>query len=82
MYRYRYAECISSILDSWDWIELRTVQGCVSGSGLDPDSVTLWIRILIGNPDPGSGSRDTKIKKFSGKMPFSVIKKKIIKKRD
>jgi hypothetical protein len=26
-------------------------QGC--GSGLDPDSVTLWIRIRIGNPDPG-----------------------------
>jgi hypothetical protein len=27
-------------------------QGC--GSGLDPDSVTLWIRIRIGNPDPGA----------------------------
>jgi hypothetical protein len=28
------------------------IQGC--GSGLDPDSVTLWIRIRIGNPDPGA----------------------------
>jgi hypothetical protein len=28
------------------------LQGC--GSGLDPDSVTLWIRIRIGNPDPGA----------------------------
>jgi hypothetical protein len=40
-------------------------QGCgsrsASGSGLDPDSMTLWIR--IGDPDPGSGSRGTKIKK-------------------
>jgi hypothetical protein len=25
-----------------------------SGSGLDPDSVTLWIRTRIGNPDPGA----------------------------
>jgi hypothetical protein len=28
-----------------------------SGSGVDQDSVTLWIRIRIGNLDPGSGSR-------------------------
>jgi hypothetical protein len=33
----------------------------------DPDSVTLWIRIRIGNLDPGSGSRGKKIKKFQGK---------------
>jgi hypothetical protein len=37
-------------------------QGCESGSGLDPDSVTLL------DPDPywesGSGSRGKKIKKF------------------
>jgi hypothetical protein len=39
-------------------------QGCGSGSRLDPDSVTSWIRIRIGNPDPGSGSRGKKIKKF------------------
>jgi hypothetical protein len=25
----------------------------------DPDSATLWIRIRIGNPDPGYGSRGT-----------------------
>jgi hypothetical protein len=41
-------------------------QGCESGSGLDPDSVTLWIRIRTGNPDPGSGGK--KIKKFQWKM--------------
>jgi hypothetical protein len=40
-------------------------QGC--GSGLATDSVTLWIRIRIGNPDPGSGSRGKKIKKFQWK---------------
>jgi hypothetical protein len=39
------------------------LQGC--GSGLDPDSVTLWIRIRIGNLDPGSGGK--KIKKFQWK---------------
>jgi hypothetical protein len=39
------------------------LQGCGS-SGLDPDSVTLWIRIRIGNPDAGSVSRGKKIKKF------------------
>jgi hypothetical protein len=31
------------------------IQGC--GSGLDPDSVTLWIQIRIGNPDPDPGAR-------------------------
>jgi hypothetical protein len=40
-------------------------QGC--GSGSDPDLVTLWIRIRIGNPDPGSGSRGKKIKKSQWK---------------
>jgi hypothetical protein len=40
---------------------------------VDPDSVTLWIRIRIGNPDPGSGSRGKKIKNFSGKMHILVI---------
>jgi hypothetical protein len=36
---------------------------------MDPDSVTLWIRIRIriGNPDPGSGSRGKKVKKFQWK---------------
>jgi hypothetical protein len=42
-------------------------QSCGSGSRLDPDSETLWIRIRIGNPDPGSGSRGKKIKKFQWK---------------
>jgi hypothetical protein len=42
-------------------------QGCGSGSGLDPDSANLWIRIRIGNPDPGSGFRGKKIKKFQWK---------------
>jgi hypothetical protein len=31
-------------------LNFRLNQGC--GSGLDPDLVTLWIRIRIGNPDP------------------------------
>jgi hypothetical protein len=44
-------------------------QGCGSGSGLDPDSETLWIRIRIGNPDPGA----RKLRKFSGKMHFLVF---------
>jgi hypothetical protein len=45
-------------------------QGC--GSGLDPDSVTLWIRIRIGNPDPGA----RKLSNFSGKNAlFSYLKK-------
>jgi hypothetical protein len=48
-------------------------QGSGSGSGLDPDSVTLWIRIRIGNTDPGSASRDKKVKKFQWKMHFLVI---------
>jgi hypothetical protein len=30
-------------------------QGC--GSGWDSDSVTLWIRIRFGNPDPDPGAR-------------------------
>jgi hypothetical protein len=39
------------------------LQGCGSGSGLDPDSETLWIRIRIGNLDPGA----RKLRNFSGK---------------
>jgi hypothetical protein len=34
---------------------------------VDPYSVTLWIRIRIGNPDTGSESRGKKIKKFQWK---------------
>jgi hypothetical protein len=50
-------------------------QGCVSGSGLDPDSVTLWIRIRIGNPDPDP--RAKKLRNFSGKNAlFSYFLKK------
>jgi hypothetical protein len=45
-------------------------QGCGSGSGLDPDSETLWIRIRIGNPDPGA----RKLINFIGN--FLVIYKK------
>jgi hypothetical protein len=47
-------------------------QGFGSGSGLDPDSVTLWIRICIGNPDPGA----RKCRNFRGKMHFLIIFKK------
>jgi hypothetical protein len=36
---------------------------------LDPDSVTLWIRIRIGNPNPGA----RKLRNFSVKMHFLVI---------
>jgi hypothetical protein len=46
-------------------------QGC--GSGLDPDSVTLRILIRIGNPDPGSGSRGKKVKKFQGENVLLVF---------
>jgi hypothetical protein len=38
---------------------------------VDPDSVALWIRIRIGNPDPDPGAR--KLRNFSGKMHFLVI---------
>jgi hypothetical protein len=49
------------------------MQGCGSGSGLDPDSETLWIQIRIGNPDPGA----KKLRNFSGKNAlFSYLKKK------
>jgi hypothetical protein len=43
----------------------RILQGFESRSGLDPDSVTLWIRIRIENPDPNPGAR--KLRNFSGK---------------
>jgi hypothetical protein len=48
------------------------MKGCGSGSGLDPYSETL--RIRIGNPDPDPGAR--KLRNFSGKMNFLVIFKK------
>jgi hypothetical protein len=45
---------------------------------VDPDSATLWLRIRIGNPDPGSGSRGKKIKKFQWKKAlFSDFKKNL-----
>jgi hypothetical protein len=63
----------------------RQKQGC--GSGLDPDSETLWIRIRIGNrdsetlwirirignpvPDPGA----RKLRNFSGKNTLFSLKK-------
>jgi hypothetical protein len=37
-------------------------QVCGSGSGLDPDSEILWIRIRIGNPDPDPWARKMKEK--------------------
>jgi hypothetical protein len=48
---------------------------------LDPDSVTLWIRIRIGNPDPDPGAR--KLRNFSGKNAlFSYfLKQKLALKR-
>jgi hypothetical protein len=54
------------------------MQGCGSGSGFsdfaDPD----WIRIRIGNPDPGSGSRGKKTKKFQWKNAlFSYFLKNV-----
>jgi hypothetical protein len=51
------------------------MQGCGSGSGLVPDSETLWILIPIrnGNPDPGA----RKLRNFSGKNElFSYFLKK------
>jgi hypothetical protein len=51
-------------------------QGCGSrsGSGFDPDSVTLWIRIRIGTPDPDPRAR--KLRNFSRKNAlFSYLKK-------
>jgi hypothetical protein len=35
--------------------------------------VTLWIRIRIGNPDPRSGSRGKKVKKFQWKNALFII---------
>jgi hypothetical protein len=65
-------------------------QGCGSGTGsgsgfgsgfcdfVDPDLATLWIRIRIGNPDPGSGSRGKKITKYQCKNAlFSYLKKNV-----
>jgi hypothetical protein len=52
----------------------------VNNRAVDPDSVTLWIciRIRIGNPDPGSGSRARKLRNFRGKLNFlvTILKKK------
>jgi hypothetical protein len=38
----------------------------------------LWIRIRIGNPDPGSGSRGNKVKEFQWKMHFLVFLKQML----
>jgi hypothetical protein len=56
--------------------EKYTFKQC-GGSGLDPDSVTLWIRIRtgIGNPDPGA----RKLRNFIGKNAlFSYLTKKFL----
>jgi hypothetical protein len=57
----------------------RVAQGCGSGSGWDPDLITLWIRICIGNPDPGSGSRGKGMKKkkysFVNNIYFFITKR-------
>jgi hypothetical protein len=55
---------------------ISTKQGCRFGSGLDPDLVTLWIRICIGNPDPGA----RKLRNFSGKNAFFSLPLKRYKK--
>jgi hypothetical protein len=57
------------------------MQGCGSGSGLDPDSVTLWIGSVLGIriPDPDPGAR--KLRNFSGKIHFLVIKKNFTTKK-
>jgi hypothetical protein len=51
-----------------------SAQGCGSGSALDRDSVSLWIRICIGNPDPISGSRGKKIVKIVSRGKNSVAR--------
>jgi hypothetical protein len=51
-------------------------QGC--GSGLDPDSETLWIRIRTGNPDPDPDPGARKLRNFSGKMHFSYFYTKFL----
>jgi hypothetical protein len=83
-YSYRYFSSSSdnptkNIL-SFLWYGTGTVpikQGCGSGSGLDPDSATLWIRIHIGNPDLDPWAR--KLRNFSGKNAlYSYFFKKIL----
>jgi hypothetical protein len=44
---------------------------------VDPDSVTLCIRIRIGNPDPGSRGKKITVRNVSGKMHFLAIKKNL-----
>jgi hypothetical protein len=52
-----FCNCIE-FLQIWSRTGIHSFyQGCGPGSGLDPDSVTLWIRIRIGNPDPDTGAR-------------------------
>jgi hypothetical protein len=45
-----------------------------SGRVVDPDSETLWIRIRIGNPDPGA----RKLINFSGNNALISYLKKIL----
>jgi hypothetical protein len=45
---YRYTQVFRFLIKHMFTVN----QGCGSGSGLDPDSMTLWIRIR--NPDPGA----------------------------
>jgi hypothetical protein len=47
----------------------RNKHGKLSSRVVDPDSVTLWIRIRLGNPDLGA----RKLRNFSGKMHFLVF---------
>jgi hypothetical protein len=54
-------------------------QCCGPGSGLDPDSMTLWIRIR--NSDAGSGSRGKKIKNYMVPGTFYYIIFKFLTKR-
>jgi hypothetical protein len=49
---------------------------------VDQDSMTLWIRICVGNADPGSQSRGKKVKKFQWKNAlFSIFKKNFTTKK-
>jgi hypothetical protein len=60
----------------WNQENLHTKvrNGIVFSRVVDPDSVTLWIRIRIGIPDPGA----RKLRNFCGKMHFLVILNKIL----
>jgi hypothetical protein len=69
--------CAHLLRTGIEYLQYTGYQGCGPGSGLDPDSKTLWIRIRIGNPDhPDPGAR--KLRNFSGKNAlFGYFLKKL-----